>query len=255
MTKSRLVIPALVALLAVVILFHFRTTARLRQELDALGKEYFSLHQKLGAQEQGTSSSSAQASSNADQQAGEPEKRLEVLQSEILRLRDSASRALRAEAEVAQLKSALQSRQPSQAATSSESNSNPNSVSNAVVAYLGQPTPLPANIDPAYSKEGLLNAIQQAAQLAGIPLKKIEIDTSEYPFLVGAVYDNNADFQKVMAELKKMPGYQFTGSTGGHGALAFNITPYENLPSEELNRARTRTMVRTQMFFDRLAGR
>ncbi len=69
------------------------------------------------------------------------------------------------------------------------------------------------------------------------------------------MYDSNADFERVMAQLKKMPGYQYGGSTGGHGICAFNITPYRDLPSEELNRARTRTMVRTQMFFDRLGGR
>jgi hypothetical protein len=250
--KSRLIIPALVALLAATIVFHFRTTARLRQELDALGKEYFRVHEKLTAEQQ--SPSSSQAGSNAGEQPGASEQtKFQELQSEVLRLRDAASRALRAEAEVAQLKSALQSRQPSGGAASSEPNSDFSS--NTVVAYLGQPPSPPANIDPAYSKEGLLNAVQQAAQLASIPLKKVEIDTSEYPFLVGAVYDNAADFEKVMAQLRKMPGYQLTGSTGGNEALVFNITPYGNLPREELNRARTRTMVRTQMFFDRLNGR
>ena len=53
--------------------------------------------------------------------------------------------------------------------------------------YLGNPVAPPANLDAAYTKEGLTHAMQVAAQNAGISLVKIEIDDSEFPFLVGVV--------------------------------------------------------------------
>ncbi len=109
MTKSRIVILAMFALFVVVILFQLQTTTRLQRELDALGKEYSRLRENFNAQEQNSSSQSARADANDNPQ----QKRLQELQSEVLRLRDSASRALRAEAEVTQLRSALQSRKVS----------------------------------------------------------------------------------------------------------------------------------------------
>ena len=128
------------------------------------------------------------------------------------------------------------------------------SSSNALLAYLGEAVPPPANIDPAYSKEGLLGAIQQAAQLAGVSLKRVEIETSEFPFLAGVVCDGDADFEKLKAQLKNMPAYEYAGSAGSDGISAFNITPYRSFPSETGQRIRRRTSLRTQMFFDQLAA-
>jgi hypothetical protein len=185
------------------------------------------------------------------------------LRGEVARLRDAASRAARAEAELAQLKAALQG-----SAATATGNTNPTSM--ALAAYLGEPVPPPPNLDPAYSTEGLRNAIQRAAQLAGVPLKKVEIESSEFPFLVGIVYDTGADFQesasarertkadleKFTAQFKNMPGYEYKGSSGGAGTYAYNITPYDRLvPSDARERIERRNILRLQMFSKQLDAR
>ena len=172
------------------------------------------------------------------------------LRGEVARLRDAAGRAMRAEGEVARLIA------------------DANSPSTVLGAYLGEPVPPPPNLDPAYSKEGLLNAIQQAAQVTGVPLKKVEIETSEFPFLVGVVWDNAADFEqskstreRIKAELEKftaafknLPAYEYQGSVGGKdGIYAYCITPYDRLVSPEASeRIGRRHLLRLRMFCQQL---
>jgi hypothetical protein len=57
----------------------------------------------------------------------------------------------------------------------------------AMFEYLGDPVPPPANMEVKYTREGLADAIRSAAKKAGICLKKVEIDDSEYPYLVGVI--------------------------------------------------------------------
>ena len=250
MSKSRIVILTIIAAFAVVILLQLQTAAGLRRELAAVSEENARLRHNLTAQEQDSSSSSLRVVSPPEEKPAEPQqKRLEELESEVMRLRGVAGRATRAEAEVAQLKSALESRQlPTPASV-------PDANSNAFITYLGEAVPPPSNIDPAYTKEGLLNAIQQAAQLAGVSLKKAEIETSEFPLLAGVVCDNDADFEKLKAQFKNMPAYEYGGASSSHGSYAFNITPHRSYPSEAGQRIGRRTTLRMQMFFDQLATR
>jgi len=169
------------------------------------------------------------------------------LRTEVARLRDATSRAMRAEAEVAQLKSALESRQGSTANTAA-----PDPSSAALLTFLGEAVAPPADMNPAYTKEGLLNAIHQAAQLAGVPLKKVEIETSEFPFLAGVVCDTETDFKKLSTQLKNTPDYDYSGGTGSHGSCAFNMIPYRSYPSDAAQRISRRTILRTQVFHNRL---
>jgi len=111
--------------------------------------------------------------------------------------------------------------------------------------------PPPSDINPAYTQDGLLAAIQQAAQLAGVSLSKVQIDTSEFPFLVGVVSDGG-EIDKVTAQLKNMPQYKWSDSAGGNKTLAFNITPYDTLPRELFHQIRRRTLIRTQMLHDQI---
>jgi hypothetical protein len=178
------------------------------------------------------------------------QKRLAELESEVMHLRGVAARAIRAEAEVAQVRSALESHQGSAPTGAPDANS----TSNLFYAYLGEAVPPPANIDPAYTKEGLIKALQQAAQLAGVPLKKVEIDTSEFPFLVGAVCNSDADFEKIKEQFKNMTAYQYGGATSSQGTYAFNITPYGSYPTEAQRIAR-RVPLRMEMFFNQLNTR
>src|SRR5882724_126797 len=127
MSKSRVVILVIIAAFSVVIVFQFQAAARLRRELAALNEENARLRQNLTAQRQDSISSSLPVGSNAAGKPGDTQnKSLQELESEVLRLRGVASRAMRAEAEVAQLKSALESHQGSATAAVPDANSGSN---------------------------------------------------------------------------------------------------------------------------------
>jgi RNA polymerase sigma factor (sigma-70 family) len=176
-------------------------------------------------------------------------------QTELVRLRGEVSRLRGLEAEVARQRNELARLAKSPQISGVGAGSDPNAASSALFAYLGEAVPPPPNLDPAYTKEGLLNAIQQAAQLAAVSLKRVEIETSEFPFLVGLVCESEADFEKLTAQLKNIPAYEYHGSTGSRGTSAFNITPYRSYPSDAAQRISRRTLLRTQMFFDQLGTR
>ena len=58
----------------------------------------------------------------------------------------------------------------------------------ALYDYLGDPVTMPTNMDAAYTKKGLTSAMQDAAQAANISLMKVEVDDSEFPFLIQTKY-------------------------------------------------------------------
>ncbi len=119
--------------------------------------------------------------------------------------------------------------------------------------YLGNPVEPSANLDARYTKEGLIHAIQLAARNAGIALKKVAIDDSEYPFLVGVIYQG-PDFQKLKNQIKKMDGYKYNGETGSDTCNAFNIVPYEAYPSETSQCIHHRLMLRQLVFYEKLSA-
>ena len=77
----------------------------------------------------------------------------------------------------------------------------------------------------------LRNAIQLAARNTGIALKKVAIDDSEFPFLVGVIC-GESDFLKLTEQIKKIDGYEYNGGTGSHTCNAFSIVPYRAYPPE-----------------------
>jgi hypothetical protein len=123
--------------------------------------------------------------------------------------------------------------------------------SQSLCEYLGEPVGVPANLDPAYTRDGLVNAVRTAGQAASVPLKSIEIDDSEFPFLVGVICEDQ-DFRKLTDQLKKMDGYDFTGSCGGHGRYAINIVPWRAFPPESGQRIGRRLTLRQQVLNSRL---
>jgi hypothetical protein len=254
----------LVPVFAVIFLFQFQTTTRLRRDLAAAKEENGWLHQQLASaapSDRPSPSISAQAGSNPNESLSEPQKkRLQELESEVMRLRGAASRALRAEAEVAQLKARIGGR-PGQGqgpavsisdTSDATSTASASAVSNTFLTYLGEAVPAPPNIDPAYSKDGLVNAISRAAELAGVSLKKLQIETSEFPFLAGVICESDADFEKLKEQFKTMTAYEYGGATSSHGTYAFNITPHSAYPSDAGQRISRRTTLRQQILFDQL---
>ncbi len=124
----------------------------------------------------------------------------------------------------------------------------------ALLEYLGNPIEPATNMDARYAREGLSNAIQLAARGAGISLKKVAIDDSEFPFLVGVIC-GESDFLKLKEQIKKMDGYEYNGGTGSHTCNAFSIVPYRAYPSEASQHIHHRLVLRQQMFHDKLSAR
>jgi hypothetical protein len=122
----------------------------------------------------------------------------------------------------------------------------------AVFDYLGNPVSPPAGLDPAYTKAGLSKTINLAARNAGVTLKKIEIDDSEFPCLVGVISEAG-DFEKLEAQIRKLTG-EFSGSVGSPDCHAFSIVPWRAFPADTAQRIGRRLGVREQMLYDKLSG-
>ena len=170
----------------------------------------------------------------------------EEQQAELNRLRGEVAR-LRTEANQAQpLRQQGNRARPAQGAADDNSNVD------AFTTFLGEPVQPPPDVNPAYSQQGIMNAVQQAAQLAGISLKKVEIETSEFPYLAAVAWESEADYQKFKAQFKNMPDYEYGGGTGSYELCAFTITPYRSLSPELIQRVSRRLMLRCQMFRDQV---
>ncbi len=122
----------------------------------------------------------------------------------------------------------------------------------AMLDYLGNPTPPPPNLDAAYSKEGLISALQNAAQVANISLKKIEIDDSEFPFLVGVEVENSSDLRKLKDQMATMGEYNYTGGVGGNTRFVMNITPFGQYPAGRKHDIENRLRLRECMLSDKM---
>jgi len=120
-----------------------------------------------------------------------------------------------------------------------------------LLEYLGDPVEPPADMSPAYTKDGLIKAVQTAARNAGITLKRIEIDDSEYPFLVGVICAEG-DYPKLKDQLRKLEGYSYSGSVGGDTHNAMNIVPYQVYPPALFDRITHRTGLRMQLLHHKL---
>ncbi len=120
-----------------------------------------------------------------------------------------------------------------------------------LLEYLGDPVQPPDDMDTAYTKDGLIEAIQTAARKAGIVVKRVEIEDSEYPFLVGVVC-KEGDYDKLTSQIRKMSAYEYCGSVGSHACHAMNIVPYRAYPAEASQRISHRTTLRQQVFFDKI---
>ena len=122
----------------------------------------------------------------------------------------------------------------------------------ALLEYLGDPVEPPADMSAAYSKDGLIKAIQTAARNAGITLKQVEIDDSEFPFLVGVIC-KDGDYSKLTDQLRKMDGYEYNGSVGSHIHNAMNVVPYRVFPPALGERIGHRTGLRMQVLCDKIS--
>ncbi len=123
----------------------------------------------------------------------------------------------------------------------------------ALFKYLGDAVATPATLDAAYSKAGLTGALQNAARAAGISLVKLEIDDSEFPFLVGVVCRQGDDMQALKEEVGSLPAYKFSGGVGGNTTFVMNLVPPSAFPADAHQRIYRRMTVRERMLFDRIS--
>jgi hypothetical protein len=107
------------------------------------------------------------------------------------------------------------------------------------------------NTDARYTKQGVINAVQSAAQNAGVSLQGLETDDSEFPVLVGLTCDQQV-YDKLLDELKKLDGYGYSGGVGGSSHHVFNITPLLANPAGASEQVSRRQMLRLQVFYQKV---
>jgi hypothetical protein len=118
--------------------------------------------------------------------------------------------------------------------------------------YLGNPVIAPPEMDAAYSKAGLTRAMQAAAQNAGISLVRLEIDDSEFPFLVGVVFAKPGEQEKLKEQIAKLGAYASSGGVGGDTIYSMNVVPYRAFPRESSQRIYRRMMLREAVLYDKI---
>ena len=184
--------------------------------------------------------------SNLPGQTGNEQQLPEDQARELLRLRGEVGRLRQENQEIARLREQL--RQPHASAGGTASGS-----ADALVDYLGAAIVPPANLDPAYTKDGLLNAVQSAAGNAGISLKQVQADDSEFPCLLGVI-SAPGDWEKLKAQLRKLSGYEYYGAVGNDNYNAFSITPSRAFPPGSGQAIFRRVNVRMQLLADQLSA-
>ncbi len=125
----------------------------------------------------------------------------------------------------------------------------------AIYDYLGAPVAVATNMPSAYTKEGLISALQAAAGAADISLKKLEIDDSEFPFVVGVICSSKGEMEKLKDQIRRMPIYSYTGGVGGGDRYAMNLVHHTAFPADARERIRRRVPLREQILFERLNGK
>ena len=93
-----------------------------------------------------------------------------------------------------------------------------------------------------------------AAQNAWIAFVKIEIDDSEFPFLIGITFANPGDKPKLIEQIRKAPSYSTSGGVGGETTYAMNIVPYHAFPVDNGQRIYRRLTLREAMLHEKLLG-
>jgi hypothetical protein len=118
--------------------------------------------------------------------------------------------------------------------------------------YLGNPVAPPVDMDPAYTKEGLEQGMKTAAQNAGIALVRVQIDDSEFPFLIGVIFANPGDKPKLKEQIQKMRPYAISGGVGDEITYAMNIVG--RFPPNVSQRIYRRMMLREAVLHEKLTN-
>ena len=217
--------------------------ARLHRQNQTLRQQQTSLSQQVQQLQSALTDATNQLASVADNATETQSEK-----SELLKLRGEVEQVRTLQEEITRLKQAGKA----VAAKSNEGNGSGIPDSNQIMLnYLGNPVTAPANLSVAYTKDGLIQATQLAAQKAGISLKNIQVDDSEFPFVVGVVCESGG-YEKLVDQMKKMDGYGYGGSTSSDTVGAFSITPSSAYPPGTFDQIHRRLMVRESMFYNQI---
>jgi hypothetical protein len=127
----------------------------------------------------------------------------------------------------------------------------------ALLAFLGNPVPPPANLELAYSAEALTAAFRAYCTDYGLRLQSIAVDESEFPFLVYGVIAQPKALRNINDALAKTRDYRYSGAVSGNTAangtfFALNMTPPLRYPADQRDAVNRRLMLRLQMLASRV---
>jgi uncharacterized protein len=130
----------------------------------------------------------------------------------------------------------------------------------ALFNYLGNPVMPPPDLDQRYTAAGLTSVILLAAHDAGINVKSVAVDDSEFPFLVGVIC-GGSDAAKLKSALKMMPGYQYGGGVGDDSrddgsdtCNVFCIVPHGAFPEGTAGQIYHRLGLREEVFYNQIVN-
>lgn len=124
----------------------------------------------------------------------------------------------------------------------------------ALLAYLGNPVPAPADMDPLYDRENLLKAFTALCKNANLVITKLAVDDSEFPFLVYGTLEGKHSLPEKSA-FEEQKGYTYGGSVRGSDGegtyFAVNMVPSDKYPEGQEKACQRRLMLRLQMLADK----
>ena len=134
----------------------------------------------------------------------------------------------------------------------------------ALLAYLGAPVPWPADVNAAFTAEGHRKAVAAACAKIGATLRRVEVDESEYPPVVGVelAYARPEDDDANAFGAALPAPYEWSGSSSqgwDEGGRRFSrivtcIVPLETVDWAHLMPAMRRTGVRTNRLLESMGA-
>ena len=83
---------------------------------------------------------------------------------------------------------------------------------------------------------------------------KLEIDDSEFPFLVGVVCGSREDRQKLEDQITKVPGCKYIGGWGGNTMRVMDLVPLTACPAQARERVYHRIALREAILGNKIIG-
>lgn len=128
-------------------------------------------------------------------------------------------------------------------------------VNAAILKYLGDPVPAPRELDARFASDGLEGIFRTLCANASIRVRRLAIDTSEFPYLIYGILEGLHTYTAIRALIPTATGYAYAGSVtrrlpDGSTSLSINLTPLERLPLENRAAIQRRLLVRLEMLVE-----